>query len=1815
MPAMSPALILFLGVLFRPSTGTAYDYDYDYDYDDSATDTTAAAAASSAAATAATAVVPLFSKGDSFGDNSLTRADFNARVHSALAGADEHREVIVIRRECARCSSQHHDVYYKRLTDKTTFDAYGLLLETWSSTNNALNTDFELYSSLRDAANNRSAWNFCNYDDPGVAFPRDCGPSDSVGGQWNSFTRGGQSDVRFTLVTITTAMLEPEPEPEYQPGADGFEFDDGSDDDARSDDDAVPGCPTTNGGAACVFPFVYEGIAYRSCTKVNNHGELWCATTSSYDADRRWGGCDLERDHHRLCLPAPVPAPPEPPWPEPESCDPDTQSCELVCGGAAVAHGADYAEQSFGEHGWGDDGDMYLGSSDLELFSDRGEQIVAIRFEALDIPQGAQVTRASITLVTDEPGEGVVVARITPELSALPAPFSDSPFNLSRRLPTPCFDGLCKSVRWVPEQDTLGEHELHRESVYRTPGGWSCMGGDAITDLDACKASAVHLAHRFTRVVVDSSGGRPLGCFWDKNGGVYFNEASTSAADPASQRAYSGTGGICRRRRFPLAEVATLVDRPSSSAAPAGSHLFRHDVWITRADASHRPDVFLAAAPGCPAGQDLWLHKAATGDVSGEMVGPFTISGCDSEFTDAAGEQLYHITFEQDATAGNMVNFRAGDKLYLPMGRHTQTSDLSDLVSQLAGLPGWDRSANAPTFLFQRDAGAMEWGSGKRTYDSHSAAIQLSAEYCVFAPVPPTAEPTTEPTLDPVCRTTTGGACVFPFVYDGHTYSSCTGVDNSGTPWCSKTADYDADGEWGECNFDMSVCPEPTETPTASPTPDLSCEPGSDGCALQCGFTHTAFARGTAEQSVGEHGWGADGEMYLCSSDLELFDDSGEQLVGIQFETIGLPSMAKVERAIISLHPDSSDCEDDSGEVGALIMSEPKVSPPKFSTNTFDLSQRKSGREFSGVTWKLPKCGASGAISSPDVSALLNELTASGDWSKDSNAATFVLERAYGSGRRWLSARHDGIRFDIEYCKHWRGTATPSAEPTAEPTPAPSPEPEPAECAMPAAVTFDFTTAHLSESGSGSGEESAADATVIDLLSPVPWMSTSKGSVARAPIKLVTMSRGGAACEPQYFEGAAGLRFTAGEGFYIDNIGDVLGGADSSSDYAVAITFRFDNEGQTSYKRVLNTLHGEDDGLYIEGGGVRPYPHPNHLVFDVRDGRYQTMVVSYERAANALTVAVQEEGSVDFQQYTWEQVNEAFRLHTDRPMLFFNDYGVDNCGGGEHGNGHIKRLQVFSRALDTDELKRVARFGPICDPSTTSTTATGTTATGTTATGTTATGTTATTATSTTATTATGTTASTVTERAAPPVTLPPLTVATGGGLGGGDLGSTGAGGGDGEPAPDTSNPLTTQQATTEAAAVTPQATDVVADPGDQTGGGIGLRPTSDVDLVLSVLQHVPPENASGYNVVRDYAVGNTENFDIITKGYIAAAAEEGLAVQSARLTEVLGLLAAIQADTGEDLSASEAVAEASVGGNSDARDDQTASGASSSSMIGAVVGTLCLVGLVAGVVLVRKKQQGNATVSRARTRSAPPADVECGTAMPRAPRAEPKTHTMDSGVSFCPTEFAESNDGSLRFQSVRRVNPLAQSRQSRRSYLVPAASLGPAPASYSSVSEVTKIRVLSAPAKAEDLYDTCAGLEAGGNAGAQDHAGAEEYESAYSCGTAAEAAPNGRAAVGAGPLRAAPPAGCAAVDYALADDQVHQAPQMNDYALAAEMASVAMEAECEYALASQEPAADASFVRPEIDGATCELATDDARAPAVGVLDTCALAGDSHTV
>jgi len=86
-----------------------------------------------------------------------------------------------------------HSIYKRVSAVPDGFDAYGLFTQTWRSVINMLHEDFEIYSNYADLWANQNEWQFCNYDDPDVGYPRDCGKHDKVDGKWFSLPGGKQN--------------------------------------------------------------------------------------------------------------------------------------------------------------------------------------------------------------------------------------------------------------------------------------------------------------------------------------------------------------------------------------------------------------------------------------------------------------------------------------------------------------------------------------------------------------------------------------------------------------------------------------------------------------------------------------------------------------------------------------------------------------------------------------------------------------------------------------------------------------------------------------------------------------------------------------------------------------------------------------------------------------------------------------------------------------------------------------------------------------------------------------------------------------------------------------------------------------------------------------------------------------------------------------------------------------------------------------------------------------------------------------------------------------------------------------------------------------------------------------------------------------------------------------------------------------------------------------------------------------------------------------------------------------------------------------
>merc|ERR1711959_184583 len=83
---------------------------------------------------------------------------------------------------------------YKRKTDWNGLDAYELFLNMWSiKDGNKFHEDFDIYSSYDDAVADRNPWQYCNGDDKGVGFPRDCDPKKHRNWTWFAFPKSNQT--------------------------------------------------------------------------------------------------------------------------------------------------------------------------------------------------------------------------------------------------------------------------------------------------------------------------------------------------------------------------------------------------------------------------------------------------------------------------------------------------------------------------------------------------------------------------------------------------------------------------------------------------------------------------------------------------------------------------------------------------------------------------------------------------------------------------------------------------------------------------------------------------------------------------------------------------------------------------------------------------------------------------------------------------------------------------------------------------------------------------------------------------------------------------------------------------------------------------------------------------------------------------------------------------------------------------------------------------------------------------------------------------------------------------------------------------------------------------------------------------------------------------------------------------------------------------------------------------------------------------------------------------------------------------------------
>ena len=131
------------------------------------------------------------------------------------------------------------------------------------------------------------------------------------------------------------------------------------------------------------------------------------------------------------------------------------------------------------------------------------------------------------------------------------------------------------------------------------------------------------------------------------------------------------------------------------------------------------------------------------------------------------------------------------------------------------------------------------------------------------------------------------------------------------------------------------------------------------------------------------------GSVYLDSSDLEIvFDGSSQQIIGMRFNRVMLPSNATVSNAYIQFTVD----ETDSGTANVIVYGESNINPVDFSSQ--DIISRTS--TASSVNWSnIPAWTTVGDATSdqqtPNLTNIVNDIIGLASW-ESGNSMVFMIK-------------------------------------------------------------------------------------------------------------------------------------------------------------------------------------------------------------------------------------------------------------------------------------------------------------------------------------------------------------------------------------------------------------------------------------------------------------------------------------------------------------------------------------------------------------------------------------------------------------------------------------------------------------------------------------------------------------------------------------------------------------------------------------------------------------------------------------------------------
>ncbi len=156
-----------------------------------------------------------------------------------------------------------------------------------------------------------------------------------------------------------------------------------------------------------------------------------------------------------------------------------------------------------------------------------------------------------------------------------------------------------------------------------------------------------------------------------------------------------------------------------------------------------------------------------------------------------------------------------------------------------------------------------------------------------------------------------------------------------------------------------------------------------------------------AQEGVG--GPGGSGRVRLDSDDLELIeDDGGDQLVGLRFTDLPIPSRARIAKAFLRFAPE----EPGTDLVDFTIQAELSGDAATFENRRGNISSRR--RTAASVEWSPEPWVSLEARPTPDLSVLVEEVVALPNW-QPGNALVLLISGS-GSGERDVWSYDGGTR-------------------------------------------------------------------------------------------------------------------------------------------------------------------------------------------------------------------------------------------------------------------------------------------------------------------------------------------------------------------------------------------------------------------------------------------------------------------------------------------------------------------------------------------------------------------------------------------------------------------------------------------------------------------------------------------------------------------------------------------------------------------------------------------------------------------------------------